>query len=151
MDIIRRNTDYALRAILNVARNGGSKPVPTSVIAKEEDVSYQLTCKLMQKLQKAKLVKSTMGPRGGFQLRKQASAISLLEIIEAIQGRITVNQCLSGRDTCSRQRKCSVTTTLAGLQEQMNEYLGDVTLADFLKKDHGHARKRSKNQRKLRT
>jgi Rrf2 family protein len=150
MDIVRRNTDYALRAMLNVARNGVKGPVPTSIISEQEDVSYQLTCKLMQRLQKAKLVKSTMGPKGGFQLSKDASAISLLEIIEAIQGRITLNKCLLGSDSCDRKRKCPVTKELAGLQEQMNDYLGNVTLAQLLRKKTDRTKKRSKQKRKAR-
>ena len=148
MDIVRRNTDYALRAMLNVARNGSNEPVPTSVIAEEEDISHQLTCKLMQKLQKAELVKSTMGPKGGFQLCRQASAISLLEIIEAIQGRITLNKCLLGSNLCDRQRKCPVTIKLAGLQEQMNDYLGNVTLDELVQKSPGQRKKRRKQKRK---
>ena len=151
MDIVRRNTDYALRAMLNVAINGNSEPVPTSVIAEQEDISYQLACKLMQKLQKAELVRSTMGPKGGFQLCRQASAISLLDIIEAIQGRISLNKCLLGSDLCNRQRKCPVTKKLAGLQDQMNDYLGNVTLDELVHKKPGQRKKRGKQKRKSTT
>ena len=76
VDMVRRNTDYALRLLVNVAGNRGEGPVSTRAAAKEEGVPYQLACKLMQRLHKSQLVKSCMGPRGGFSLGRDASQIS---------------------------------------------------------------------------
>ena len=121
MDILRRNTDYALRAVLHLAKQDENKAVPTSTIAEYEGISYQLACKLLQKLQKARLVKSTMGPKGGFQLAKDASKISLQDIIYAIQKPITINRCLSPQFECLKKNVCLVYPRLKEIQAQLEQ------------------------------
>jgi Rrf2 family protein len=131
MDVLRRNTDYALRAMVNLASHYGNEPVSTRKIATEEDISYQLACKLMQRLQKAKLVKSCMGANGGFTLKKEPSKISLLDVINTIQGPISLNRCLLGLNACSRQKGCLVRTKLVGLQDSINQHLSNIKLGDL--------------------
>ena len=146
MDVLRRNTDYALRAVVNLTTHYGNEPVSTRAIAVEEDISYQLACKLMQKLQKAGLVKSCMGPKGGFRLTREPAMISLMEVIEAIQGPISLNRCLMGVDACTKQKDCSVRAKLVGLQESINDYLKGITLDELSSR---RRTKRKKNVRNL--
>ncbi len=149
MDVLRRNTDYALRAIVNLAAHYGNEPVSTRTIAVEEDISYQLACKLMQKLQNAKFVKSCMGPKGGFRLTREPSMITLLEVVEAIQGPISLNRCLLGVDACPKQMGCKVRARLVGLQECIYEYLSGITLDELLQ-GKGTKRKRKAESLKRR-
>lgn len=136
MDIIRRNTDYALRAMVHLAHCYGNGPESTKVIAAEENVSYQLCCKLMQRLNKASLVQSCMGVKGGFELRREPAQINLLEIVEAIQGPLCINRCVLGKNVCENQKDCPVRVKLKGLQKNMREYLASTSLQDLL--DLGH-------------
>jgi len=147
VDIVRRNTDYALRAMLNLAQNFGDGASSTRNIAAEEDITYQLACKLMQKLHNAKLVKSCMGPTGGFRLSKDPSRISLLEVIEAIQGPIELNRCLLNVDACPRQPDCPVSKRLAELQKHIRRYLDSVTLDKLIRSNSKN--KKRKNRAKI--
>ena len=149
MDILRRNTDYALRAMVNLAEHYGREPLSTREIAQAEDISYQLTCKLLQKLHNASLVKSSMGPNGGFVLRRKPHKISLLEVIETIQGPLSVNRCLLGMEVCPRQKNCPITGKLAKLQKYISSYLKDITL-DELKHSRGKKEKAKKVKRRRR-
>ena len=85
MEIIRRNTDYALRLMVNLGVNRKEDFISSRELAKEEEVSHQLACKLLQKLHAAGLVESSMGAKGGFRLAKSPAKINLFEIIEIIQ------------------------------------------------------------------
>ena len=132
MDILRRNTDYALRAMSHLATHWKDGSSSARKLASAEDISYPLLRKLMQKLLKAKLVESSIGSKGGFSLSKQPSKINLLEIIETVQGPLRLNRCLLGVDICPRRKGCPVKTKLAKLQKYMERYLHGITLDDLL-------------------
>lgn len=133
MDVLRRNTDYALRAMVALAARFGGKPASTRYLAKSEDVPYQLACKLLQKLHRAGLADSIMGPQGGFYLSRAPGEISVLEVVEAIQGPISLNRCVLGVGACPREDNCPISERLIELQRQINKYLGGLDLDELLR------------------
>ncbi len=145
MNIVRQNTDYALRAVINLARRYGQDVISTKVLAEEEDISYQFACKIMQKLQSAKLVRSSMGPKGGYYLSKPPARVSLLEVIGAVQGPISMNKCILGEDACNRKPNCRVSEKLEELQEYVENFLRDATLDEFLDKGGPERKATTKN------
>ena len=147
MDILRRNTDYALRAMVNLARHHGEDPVSTRDISQSEDISYKLACKLMQKLNNAGLVKSSMGPNGGFVLSRKPVKINLAEIIDAIQGPLSLSRCLLAKNVCPRQSRCPINAKLTKLQKNISDYLQSVTLDDLLQ-HKGTKKVKAKNKRR---
>jgi len=146
MDIIRRNTDYALRAMVNLARHYQNGPASARTLAAQEHIPCQLACKLMQKLHSTRLVESCMGPKGGFRLNRKPSKISVLEVIEAIQGPLALNRCLLSINVCPRQRNCTVRVKLAELQRCVSSRLAGITL-DELAQNRGVQRKNLKKRR----
>ncbi len=115
MGILRRNTDYALHVMVNLTMHWGEESISTRAMSNDMDVPYQLACKLMQRLHKAKFVKSARGPNGGFRLSKNPSMINPLKIIETIQGPVTLNKCLVDVSTCIRQPDCPVRQKTGGV------------------------------------
>ncbi len=134
MDVIRRNTDYALRLAAQLAAgHAAGKPLSARYLAGQTHVAYPVACKLLQKLAAAGLVDSVMGPKGGFRLAKQPEAITFGQVIEAVQGPISVIRCLMGDFECPLKGTCPVGPKLKTMQDQINGFLHDVTLAEFLK------------------
>ena len=148
MDILRRNTDYALRAMVNLAGHYGEDPVSTRDISQSEDISYQLACKLMQKLNNAGLVKSSMGPNGGFVLSRTPRKVNLAEIIDAIQGPLSLSRCLLGENVCKKQNNCPITVKLTKLQKNIGDYLQSITLDELLQ-HQGVKTSKAKNKRRI--
>ena len=148
MDIVRRNTYFALRALVHLARNYENGPVSSRTIADDENVPYQLMCKLMQKLSNAGLVTSFMGPKGGFGLSREPSKINILEVIETTQNPISVNRCLLAGDICPRQKQCPVRPKLLGLQEYIGRYLRNITLDELVSGNSKKAKKKYKKDKK---
>ena len=139
MNVLRHNTDYALRMMCCLARHYGNGTVSVRMLAKQEDVSYQYACKILQKLHESGLVDSQMGPKGGYKLSKEPELITILEVIRAMQGAITVNTCTLEKGLCDRQENCPLNGQLCMLQTQIDQYLKSVSLIDILNNQNKNA------------
>jgi len=139
VDLIRRDTDYAFRLTAELAGAYSENRLLTArVLAKDNEVPYALTCKILQKLAKAGIIESTMGPKGGFRLSKEPDDIEFKQIVEAVQGPVSVNKCLVGGYICPFNGKCPVHPKMAVLQSKINGYLKELTLQEFISGDSGN-------------
>ena len=131
MDIIRRNTDYALRIMVHLARGRDGEAIPARRLAEAEGVPAQLASKLLQQLSGAGLVQSRMGKLGGFSLTKPAGEVNLDEMIAVIQGPVSFNRCAALENVCPNQNRCRICGKLRVLQAQVDETLASITLAEL--------------------
>lgn len=128
MEFIRRNTDYALRALSYMAAHPAGTVFSVSEVARAGQIPEGFMRKIFQKLAVADIVDSRRGPRGGFSLAHDPGEITVLEVVEAIQGRVAVNRCLLGRDACELWDTCRLRQSWVGIQEKFVSFLKDVTL-----------------------
>ena len=123
--------------MVHLARAYGEGPVSAAAIAEAQQYSYQLACKLLQRLVKAGLVRSCMGINGGYALARAPERIGLMEVIEVIQGPLSLSPCLLGDAACPNRKVCPIRGKLGELQGQMAGFLGGTSLTDLLKAKSG--------------
>ncbi|MFT3837107.1 MAG: Rrf2 family transcriptional regulator [Myxococcaceae bacterium] len=95
---ISRRTEYGLRAMVYLASKPQSAVVPFREIAVRMDVPQDFLAKILKKLVKERLAVSSRGARGGYSLGRPATEISMLDVIEAVEGPVQVNLCTDGGD-----------------------------------------------------
>jgi Rrf2 family protein len=105
---ITRQADYAVRAVLYLAGLGPGGQASTAKIALEQHIPATFLAKIVSQLAGAGLVNARRGARGGVVLARPADAISLLEVVEAIDGPLMLNECVADPDRCSLSDDCAV-------------------------------------------
>jgi len=125
---ITRKGDYAIRGMVYLAMKPKGQMSLISEMASAIDVSQTLLAKIFQNMSKVGLVQSHRGVGGGFMLSRPPEQISLLEIVEAVEGPIVLNRCLLRPGTCDRDAECTVNPIWRELQEKTRDILGSVTL-----------------------
>ena len=103
---ITRQADYALRAIKYLARLAPGEKASTSVIAAGQRIPPSFLAKIISQLSIAGLIHTARGARGGVFLSRSAADISILDVVEAIDGPITMNECTTNPGTCSFSSDC---------------------------------------------
>ncbi len=131
MELIRRNTDYALRSLVLMAQGENNDSYMVTKLADETKVPEDFLRKTLQKLDKAGIIESKRGPKGGFHLSKDPAVISVLDIIEAVQGPLAINRCLMKGTGCDHLGTCGVRKKLSDAQDVMINIFKSVTLSEL--------------------
>ena len=106
---ITRQADYALRAMLYLARLDPQKErAATSKIAEKMEIPPSFLAKIISQLSIAGLIHTSRGARGGVSLAREPENISLLDVVEAIDGPITLNECTSNPSVCTFGDNCPI-------------------------------------------
>ena len=133
---ITRQADYALRAMLYLAQLGPNERAATSHIAEIQSIPPSFLAKIISQLSIAGLIHTSRGAHGGVSLAKPVDAISLLDVVEAIDGPVALNECTPGSSSdCPRSEGCPLQPFWCGLQKEMAERLSKARFADFVGKN----------------
>lgn len=136
MDVTRR-CDYACR-ILRAAYKSGDAYVSVSDIAEREDIPYAFARSIQHDLVKGGLIKTVRGARGGLALNCDPAAVTLLEVLEAVQGPVSVSLCVVDPEYCAKQKDCAYNKLWQGADQLLNAYFGAITLQDLIEQGASH-------------
>jgi Rrf2 family iron-sulfur cluster assembly transcriptional regulator len=122
---------FAVTAMVDLAMRHGSGPVTLAEISERQKISLSYLEQLFGKLRRKQIVESVRGPGGGYLLGKDMRALSVAEIILAVDEPIDATQC-GGKENCHDDNKCITHDLWASLNQRIFEYLGSVTLQQLV-------------------
>jgi Rrf2 family protein len=129
--IYSRSAEYAIRAFVNLSRVPEGKYAMVKHIAQQEEIPTHFLAKILQQLARKGLLRSSKGPTGGFTLRRKASEVSLMNIVEALDGLGDYDKCASGLAECNDEQPCGMHDSWNALRSRIIEYLKQTSIADI--------------------
>jgi Rrf2 family protein len=131
---ITRAGEYGVLGLMCLARRPVGAVVMIDEVSREEKIPRSFAAKIFQSLARAGLVRSNRGTRGGFVLLKPAAQVTVLDVIEAIEGKIAFQRCLDeDAPKCEHFGGCALCGLFEQAQDRVKEVFGRTTLADLMK------------------
>ena len=122
---------HALRALIYIAEKDAPGPVLVREIAQAAGVPRQSLAKILHSLRNHGLVRSTKGPGGGYQLARPRESLRVIEVIEAVDGRVELDKsCILGLDQCTDYASCALHDVWKLFRENYYVTISNMTLLD---------------------
>jgi len=128
---LSKKADYALLAIRHLAAHADRDAVSARELAETYDIPPELLAKVLQKLVRANLLASHQGIRGGYGLARHASGVSVADVIQAIDGPLTVTACSEFDHSCDQYAKCNVRDPLWRIKDRIVSALSATSVAEL--------------------
>jgi Rrf2 family protein len=130
---ITRQADYAVRAVLYLAQLGSTQRAATSQVAQEQHIPPSFLAKIISQLSIAGLLHTSRGARGGVTLARRPDDITLLEVVEAIDGPIMLNECVGDNGACTFDKDCPLRPVWCEAQDELVTRLRGTNFAQLIK------------------
>lgn len=130
--VITRATEYAIRSVIFLAQQPKNEIILKKDICRTQEVTPAFLTKIFQPLIKAGIVSSQRGVGGGFLLARDASEITMLDILQAEEGLLKLNHCITDAEFCDRDSYCSAHKVWQEAQGEMAKVLQRYTIADLV-------------------
>lgn len=128
---LSKKADYALMAVKHLALQADRGSASAREIAQHYEIPVELLAKVLQRLVRRGLLASHQGTRGGYLLARPAATISIADVIEAIDGPLTMTACSDDDHRCDQFSLCSVRDPLWRIKDRILAALATCTVADL--------------------
>ena len=135
---ITRQADYALRAMIYLSKLEPTQRAATSQIADVQHIPPSFLAKIISQLSIAGLIHTSRGARGGVSLARSPEDISILEVVEAIDGPIALNECTAAAGTCQFGEDCPMRPIWCDTQDELINKLRATTFAHVMTGNNHH-------------
>ena len=123
---------YGLRILIDLATHDPQKPRAIKDIAQSQQISEKYISRLVIDLRRARMIRSVRGFNGGFHLSRDPKEITLLEVLEVMDGPLAIVSCVDKPEKCPRSRACGVQGVWSALNGQIRDLMRNITLEDIL-------------------
>jgi Rrf2 family protein len=128
---LSKKADYALMAMNHLAQHADRGAASAREIAERYDIPIELLAKVLQRLTRHGLLSSQQGTRGGYVLARSAALVSVADVIEAVDGPLTVTACATDEDTCEQYEKCNIRDPLWRIKDRIQQALAACSIAEL--------------------
>lgn len=125
---------YAVTAMLDLALNQGDGPIALAEIAERQAISLAYLEQLFVRLRKHGLVSSARGPGGGYRLAREADAVSVAEVIQAVDENVDATRC-GGARNCHGEQRCLTHDLWEELSQEIRGFLDRISLHDLIERN----------------
>jgi Rrf2 family protein len=130
MSLISTRSRYGLRFLVELSQRVNEGPVDLRSIAERQEIPETYLAKLVVPLRNAGIIRSARGAKGGYELAHKAQDISVHEVVEVLEGRMSLLECTEHPESCARSADCPTLPVWTGLEKAVRDYLRGVSVAD---------------------
>ncbi len=132
MNLLTKNTDYAIRALLVLTADRG-KLLSVREISQRQKIPYQFLRGIMQKLIKHGFISSKEGVNGGFIISKDPESIKIIDIVKIFQGDLQLINCMFRKEICHNRKTCILRKKLKRIEKIIYREFEDISIKSLLK------------------
>lgn len=133
MNKVSRKTEYALMALKLMAQKRPGELTSAKEIASQTGCSFDVVAQVMRALGQHELLRSEQGPQGGYSIVRDLQRVSVLELMEMIEGPVSVAKCLHENAQCELQASCNIQSPIETLNRKLTDFYRDLKVAELLK------------------
>lgn len=126
---------YGLRAVLEIAKAYGSGPAKRKDIAEIQGISNSYLENILIVLKNNRIIETTRGVNGGYILSRQPKEISVLEVVNALEGPIDIVDCVGSTTVCAKSTTCAARSIWKELSDSWKSILGNISLQDAIDRE----------------
>ena len=128
---LSKKADYALMAMKHLATRQDQASCSAREISEAYEIPLELLAKVLQRLVRSRLLVSVQGTRGGYRLGRAPTAIAVADVLQAVEGPLTVTACADDDHNCDQYSKCSIRDPLWKIRGRIVDVLNTVSVADL--------------------
>ena len=127
---LSKTIEYALMSINHINQCDEGGPIPVKKISIKHNIPFELLAKILQKLSKADILKAIQGPKGGYQLNDKYKNLTLIQLIEILEGPFGITDCLTDHN-CEQISKCNIINPIEKINSQVYQVFNQIKINEI--------------------